>query len=105
MEDKLKQYKSDFDGVLYSSERQFCDIHFSFPSSTSLDGVDIVSAHRIIMIAASPYFSNKIELMTELSSSTAIAGSSLEKPWLLSGMDKEALRSLWTLCTTRGTSA
>jgi hypothetical protein len=90
MEDKLKQYKSDFDGVLYSSERQFCDIHFAFPSSTSLDGVDFVSAHRIIMIAASPYLRNKIELMTELSSSVAIEGSSLEKPWLLSGINKEA---------------
>jgi hypothetical protein len=86
MEDRLEQYKSGFHELL--SERQFCDIHFAFPSSVSLDGVEIVSAHRNIMIAASPYLRNKIELMTELGMSAASKGSSREQPWLLPGIDK-----------------
>jgi hypothetical protein len=86
MEDRLEQYRSDFHGLL--SERQFCDIHFAFPSSNSLDGVEIVSAHRCIMIAASPYLCDKIELMAELGLSAATERSSREQSWLLPGIDK-----------------
>jgi hypothetical protein len=90
MEDALKRYTSNFHGHI--SERKFCDIHFAFPDSMSstLDGAEIVSAHRHVMVAASPYLCNKIELMVELGLSAATEGCSLEKPWLLSGIDKHA---------------
>jgi hypothetical protein len=90
MEDALKKYAIDFHEQL--SQRDFPDIHFAFPDSTfnALDGTDIISAHRNIVVAASPYLRNKIELMTELGLSSATEGSSREAPWLLHDIDKHA---------------
>jgi hypothetical protein len=81
MEDALRRYSSEFHG--HFTERQFCDIFFAFQ-----DGTGIVAAHRHVMVAASPYMRNKIELMTELGLSAATEGSSREKPWVLDGIDK-----------------
>jgi hypothetical protein len=60
MEDALQGYTNDF--LERSRERPFPDIFFSFPDSTSTDSLDgdIVSAHRHVIIAASPYMRNKI---------------------------------------------
>jgi hypothetical protein len=93
MEDALKRYTSNFHGNF--SERKFCDIHFAFldsasASAESLDGAEVVSAHRHVMVAASPYLCNKIELMGELGLSASTKGSSRDKPWLLPGIDKHA---------------
>jgi hypothetical protein len=62
MEDALQRYKNDFHERF--RERPFPDIYFSFPDSasadSSLDGAEIVAAHRHVIIAASPYMRNKL---------------------------------------------
>jgi hypothetical protein len=111
MEHALQRYTNDF--LERSHERSFPDISFSFPDSAaekSLDGADIVAAHRHIIIAASPYMRNtigtsfildyaymlsllttwlhSIDMMADFGLASATEGNSRENPWPLHGIDQ-----------------